>query len=214
MTQLHRMCFVCDKTELTSKLFRCGKCKNIAYCSQECQLAHWPEHKKTCDTPLMQGEITKVDVHKSMDIIMGNTFAYAFTLCLQKRITSNMVIAIYLPQTLTIPHQPIMLVCLEKARLPQRLIPVQDSDYILIGWSTDSTKTDIAGTRLVNTQPTDTVTMDIFESTLGTKLPNFLTGKIALLVPHPSGYVPHQDIRMEVLVVTDTIYKLFAPDHI
>lgn len=27
---------------------RCGKCKQLHYCSKECQKAHWATHKQTC----------------------------------------------------------------------------------------------------------------------------------------------------------------------
>ena len=27
---------------------RCGKCKQVHYCSKECQKAHWATHKQTC----------------------------------------------------------------------------------------------------------------------------------------------------------------------
>lgn len=37
-------CAVC-KAKSTK---RCGKCQGPLYCSKECQLSHWKEHKKTC----------------------------------------------------------------------------------------------------------------------------------------------------------------------
>ena len=27
---------------------RCGRCKNVWYCSRQCQLSHWKKHKKKC----------------------------------------------------------------------------------------------------------------------------------------------------------------------
>jgi hypothetical protein len=45
----------CDKAndELKEgvKLQKCGKCKDISYCSRECQKAHWSKHKKESKTP-------------------------------------------------------------------------------------------------------------------------------------------------------------------
>jgi len=29
----------------------CAKCKEVCYCSKECQSEHWPAHKKTCKKP-------------------------------------------------------------------------------------------------------------------------------------------------------------------
>ncbi|KAJ7090755.1 hypothetical protein B0H15DRAFT_948533 [Mycena belliarum] len=48
---IHEACTRCFKIETTEpglKLRRCGKCKGVWYCSKECQIAHWPTHKKTC----------------------------------------------------------------------------------------------------------------------------------------------------------------------
>ena len=38
-------CSVCGK-ESTS---RCSKCKTVYYCSRECQLRDWPNHKQSCN---------------------------------------------------------------------------------------------------------------------------------------------------------------------
>jgi hypothetical protein len=39
-------CAVCDKKDC--KLLRCARCHFIAYCSRECQISDWKEHKPQC----------------------------------------------------------------------------------------------------------------------------------------------------------------------
>ena len=38
---------------------RCGKCKQVHYCSKECQKAHWATHKQTC-TRVSNQESTEI----------------------------------------------------------------------------------------------------------------------------------------------------------
>ncbi|KAJ7161895.1 hypothetical protein C8R43DRAFT_316048 [Mycena crocata] len=48
---IHNACTNCLKTNVNEpelQLRRCGKCKGVSYCSQECQKAHWPKHKLSC----------------------------------------------------------------------------------------------------------------------------------------------------------------------
>ena len=40
-------CYVCGK----KSKFRCSKCKQVKYCSTECQRAHWAVHLKECVDP-------------------------------------------------------------------------------------------------------------------------------------------------------------------
>jgi hypothetical protein len=48
-------CFICEaltaKERDRDKLHMCP-CRNVAYCSRECQLKHWKEHKVLCTGPL------------------------------------------------------------------------------------------------------------------------------------------------------------------
>lgn len=37
-----------SSTGEVKKLKKCGRCRNITYCSRECQVKHWPDHKKLC----------------------------------------------------------------------------------------------------------------------------------------------------------------------
>lgn len=41
-----KKCVQCEATD--KKLSRCARCLIVTYCSQECQKAHWPTHKKVC----------------------------------------------------------------------------------------------------------------------------------------------------------------------
>jgi len=40
-----KFCFNCGSRE---NLKKCSKCQNTYYCSKECQVSDWKEHKKTC----------------------------------------------------------------------------------------------------------------------------------------------------------------------
>lgn len=44
-----RACAGCGKLpEAGTSLKQCGRCSSVAYCSKECQAAHWPAHKPAC----------------------------------------------------------------------------------------------------------------------------------------------------------------------
>ncbi len=42
-----QVCSYC-KSSKDSSMQRCGRCLTTPYCSQDCQVKHWPEHKKDC----------------------------------------------------------------------------------------------------------------------------------------------------------------------
>lgn len=48
-----RFCRNCSKSAvdvgMDTKLLACSKCKNTYYCSRECQVADWKEHRKSCN---------------------------------------------------------------------------------------------------------------------------------------------------------------------
>jgi len=41
-------CAGCQKTTDRKRLMKCSRCRLAAYCSKECQKAHWPKHKVFC----------------------------------------------------------------------------------------------------------------------------------------------------------------------
>jgi hypothetical protein len=43
-------CLFCEEspTNAAMKLNRCGKCREVVYCSKGCQEAHWKVHKLVC----------------------------------------------------------------------------------------------------------------------------------------------------------------------
>ena len=53
------VCPICFKT--SAQLFNCARCKKTFYCGRDCQLKHWPEHKKNCTQPLAASEGTGGD---------------------------------------------------------------------------------------------------------------------------------------------------------
>jgi hypothetical protein len=46
-----KSCAHCGKSGSEVSLKLCAKCGNAFYCSRDCQLAAWPEHKKSCKKP-------------------------------------------------------------------------------------------------------------------------------------------------------------------
>ena len=42
----------CANPSSEKELSECAACRSARYCSRDCQLAHWNEHKATCKVPL------------------------------------------------------------------------------------------------------------------------------------------------------------------
>jgi len=42
-------CYGCQKQLKRESLSVCSRCMVIQYCSRECQVAHWPKHRRACD---------------------------------------------------------------------------------------------------------------------------------------------------------------------
>ena len=53
----------CDKSDVTK---RCSACLQVFYCSQECQVKHWPQHKKMCKLAEGQHTIKHPDFFKDL----------------------------------------------------------------------------------------------------------------------------------------------------
>ena len=37
-----------EEATATEKFRHCGRCRAVAYCSKECKVAHWPDHRLLC----------------------------------------------------------------------------------------------------------------------------------------------------------------------
>ena len=44
----NRLCNTCKRRENVKHVKRCSRCKNVFYCSRECQVRDWPNHKPFC----------------------------------------------------------------------------------------------------------------------------------------------------------------------
>ena len=47
-TTRQNLCHNCNQMKHHKDIKACSKCNTALYCSRECQLAHWPEHKDGC----------------------------------------------------------------------------------------------------------------------------------------------------------------------
>jgi MYND finger len=47
-TSVNYGCGQCGSVENNNKFKKCGKCKNVRYCSKECQIKDWSVHKLKC----------------------------------------------------------------------------------------------------------------------------------------------------------------------
>ncbi|GFH52501.1 hypothetical protein CTEN210_08977 [Chaetoceros tenuissimus] len=55
------LCLTCGKQEQDdgSKLMKCARCKSVSYCSRECQVKDWKEHKSYCKIATTKSEEEK-----------------------------------------------------------------------------------------------------------------------------------------------------------
>ncbi|GMI23764.1 hypothetical protein TrCOL_g8647 [Triparma columacea] len=67
-------CFICEAltAKERDKLLMCP-CRNVAYCSRECQLKHWKEHKVLCTGPLNERGESEAMVKKRSKTGKGMT---------------------------------------------------------------------------------------------------------------------------------------------
>ena len=47
-TNKENMCHACQKAAQDTTLKKCSRCKKVKYCSKECQVKDWKNHKKHC----------------------------------------------------------------------------------------------------------------------------------------------------------------------
>ena len=78
-------CAVCQatSTKTGTKLNLCSKCRNVAYCSIECQRVDWKVHKSTCK------DIAKIlsKFHETDNSLLDKTEKYLKSIALQKMVS-------------------------------------------------------------------------------------------------------------------------------
>lgn len=62
------ICFSCWNP--SPSLSKCGKCKRVSYCSQDCQKEHWKNHKRACRSILVAS-----NERKPPTLPIGRTYA-------------------------------------------------------------------------------------------------------------------------------------------
>ena len=54
-------CFQCKKSVAKN---RCSRCHIVRYCSKDCQVKHWPEHRLKCDKALQKQNFVKSNIQE------------------------------------------------------------------------------------------------------------------------------------------------------
>jgi len=81
-----RECINCDACGIASPQKCCARCLSFYYCSKECQITHWKEHKPTCTTLKKlreNSEAAQCVSGKPTDVIEGPC-----VICLEDRVTN------------------------------------------------------------------------------------------------------------------------------
>jgi hypothetical protein len=52
----------CDKCQKAENLRLCGRCKEVSYCSEECQNAAWQIHKSVCQEAILENLVLSKEV--------------------------------------------------------------------------------------------------------------------------------------------------------
>jgi hypothetical protein len=61
-----------------SAMNRCGRCKSVFYCSRDCQVGHWKEHKQNCNAP------ATLTLTPAADIVIGAQVAHEKKIAMEK----------------------------------------------------------------------------------------------------------------------------------
>ena len=67
-TKRTRFCFGCNQSKDIKEMKECA-CKSALFCSRECQVAYWPEHKDLCK--VVREELEKELAHKMSNLELG-----------------------------------------------------------------------------------------------------------------------------------------------